>query len=154
MRLNDSTLPARKDVLVRELAEEVLIYDSTANTAHCLNRTAAFVWKHCDGQTTVKEMLTCLRKEYPLADEAVIWVAIDELRKAGLLVEPINRPANAKNLLAVRLERISPTDLPLLSKGNRQGQFQAYSKLVAAKSRPALDFDQNLARITAQFKLR
>jgi hypothetical protein len=34
---------------VRELAEETLVYDKERHKAHCLNRTAACVWKHCDG---------------------------------------------------------------------------------------------------------
>ena len=51
-------LPAarRSKFLVRELAEETIVYDEGANRAHCLNRTAALVWKNCDGRHTVRQI--------------------------------------------------------------------------------------------------
>ena len=38
---------------MRDLQEEVLIYELQRDKAHCLNRTAGFVWQHCDGRTRV-----------------------------------------------------------------------------------------------------
>jgi len=48
-----ATLPrARKDGLViKELVNETLVYDLERDEAHCLNQTAALVWK-----TTVAKM--------------------------------------------------------------------------------------------------
>jgi hypothetical protein len=43
--------------------DEVLIYDLKQHKAHCLNKTAALVWNHCDGETSVSEMATLLQKE-------------------------------------------------------------------------------------------
>ena len=40
------------ELIVRELPEETLVYDQKHDKAHCLNRAAALVWRHCDGQTT------------------------------------------------------------------------------------------------------
>ena len=53
--MNHSQVPvARKENLViQEMPEEVLVYDMDTNKAHCLNRTAAFVWKSCDGKNSV-----------------------------------------------------------------------------------------------------
>ena len=54
----------RKDgLVVKELPEEMLVYDLERHRAHCLNQTAALVWKHCDGQTSAKEIATLLKKE-------------------------------------------------------------------------------------------
>ena len=49
---NASRLPhARTDNLViRELDDETLVYDMERDEAHCLNQTAALVWKQCDGK--------------------------------------------------------------------------------------------------------
>jgi len=48
---------ARQDrLVVQELSEEVLVYDLDRHRAHCLNRTAALIWRHCDGSTSVAEM--------------------------------------------------------------------------------------------------
>ncbi len=55
--MKSSQVPiARKEGLViQEMPEEVLVYDLDTNKAHCLNQTAAFVWKSCDGRNSVAE---------------------------------------------------------------------------------------------------
>lgn len=88
---------ARKDrLVVQELADEVLVYDLSRHQAHCLNRTAALVWRHCDGHTSVAEMAALLEKEVKSpADEALVWLALDRLERAHLLREPANPPGAA-----------------------------------------------------------
>ena len=55
---------ARQDELVvEELPDETLLYDLKSHKASCLNRTAALVWSHCDGQTSVAEMATMLERQ-------------------------------------------------------------------------------------------
>ncbi|HEX8686306.1 MAG TPA: PqqD family protein, partial [Pyrinomonadaceae bacterium] len=48
----DAAVPrARAEgVVVREVAEEVLVYDLDTHRAVCLNATAAAVWRLCDGR--------------------------------------------------------------------------------------------------------
>ena len=87
----------REDGLViKELPEETLVYDLDRHRAHCLNQTAAFVFKHCDGRTSVKRMSTLLQKELKAPpgkmDETVVWLALDKLAKAHLLQERISGP--------------------------------------------------------------
>ena len=88
---------AREDrLVVQELPDEVLVYDLTRHKAHCLNRTAALIWRHCDGQTTVAEMATLLQKELKSpVDEAVVWLALERLGRARLLHERVTPPAGA-----------------------------------------------------------
>ncbi len=88
---------AREDrLVVRELPDEVLVYDLNRHKAHCLNPTAALVWRHCDGHTAVAEMAALLQKELKCpADEAVVWLALDRLGRAHLLREPANPPGVA-----------------------------------------------------------
>ena len=52
----DNTFPtARKSgLVVQEMPDELLVYDTENNKAHCLNTTAAFVWKSCDGKKTAR----------------------------------------------------------------------------------------------------
>ena len=48
---------ARLDKLsIRELPDETLVHDLTTHKTHCLNPTAALVWRHCDGRTTLAEL--------------------------------------------------------------------------------------------------
>lgn len=86
--MKSSQVPvARKEGLViQETSEEVLVYDLTSNKAHCLNQTAAFVWKSCDGNTSIPEITKLLENESGSAiPEDLIWLAIDQLNEKNLL---------------------------------------------------------------------
>jgi hypothetical protein len=88
---------ARQDqLLMREVGDELVVYDQERHRAHRLNRTAALVWRHCDGQTTVAELAELLHHEFNLpANEEVIWLALDRLEKAHLLQERLPRSTKA-----------------------------------------------------------
>ena len=87
---------ARQDELhVEELQDETLVYDLERHRARCLNRTAALVWRHCDGQTSVAEVAALLDEQSATpTDEAVVWMALDRLGRANLLNEPVTLPAD------------------------------------------------------------
>jgi coenzyme PQQ synthesis protein D (PqqD) len=87
-------LARRHGLVVQELPDEVLMYDLTQHKAHCLNQTAAFVWNHCDGETTVGEIAKLMEAEWQTAvSEDEVWLALDRLSKADLLEERIILPA-------------------------------------------------------------
>lgn len=92
--------PARQErLVVQELPDEVLIYDLDSDKAHCLNQTAAFVWKQCDGRTTLSEVRKRFEETFgATADDAIIWLALDQLEKFDLLQERITRPAGLTRL--------------------------------------------------------
>jgi hypothetical protein len=64
------------------MPDEVLVYDLNSNKAHCLNQTAAKVWKACDGRTSVAEIAAHFGKE---TNEDLVWLAIDQLNENNLL---------------------------------------------------------------------
>jgi len=82
-----------ENLVVRELANETVIYDLERHTAHCLNNTAFLVWKQCDGTRTVADIAAQLTTDLalPVPDE-LIWVALEQLSKDRLLAETIKRP--------------------------------------------------------------
>jgi hypothetical protein len=41
-----------KDVVTERLEDELVVYDTRTQTAHCLSRDAAFVWAQCDGRSS------------------------------------------------------------------------------------------------------
>ena len=87
---------ARTDgLVVHELSDEVLVYDRDRDKAHCLNQTAALVWKYCDGKTTVAEIAQRLGRDLKAGrvDEKVVWYALDQLGKDNLLDEIVTAPA-------------------------------------------------------------
>lgn len=89
---------ARKEGLViQRVEEEVLVYDQDRHKAHCLNQTAAAVWKHCDGKTTVDEISRLLEKQLGIpVEKNVLEFGLDQLEKAQLLVAPMSRASNGK----------------------------------------------------------
>lgn len=90
--MNNPQIPnARKDGLViQELSNEVLIYDLKTNKAHCLNQTAAFVWKACDGRNSIGEIINDFEKQTGgKVSEDFIWLAIDQLNEKNLLDEEL-----------------------------------------------------------------
>src|SRR6185295_1332737 len=90
---NPEALARNDELVVQDLPDEVLIYDLKSHKAHCLNTTAAFIWKHCDGQTTAHEIAKMMQQEWrtPVTEDAV-WFALNKLSKAELLQERIILP--------------------------------------------------------------
>src|SRR5215213_3048121 len=77
-------------LLTEEVADELVVYDLTTNKAHLLNRTAALVWQHCAGHTTVQQIATHLHQQVGLPeDDGLVWLALDRVQRAGLLQQPL-----------------------------------------------------------------
>lgn len=73
-------------LVVQEMPDEVLVYDLNTNKAHCLNQSAAFVWRSCDGAKSVPDIV----REFEAngkgkVTEDFVWLAIDQLNQNGLL---------------------------------------------------------------------
>src|SRR4029079_5256129 len=92
---HQAALARQKDLVVQELPDEVMVYDLKRHKAHCLNKTAAFVWQRCDGQTSVVEMAKRLGEDAGSpVDEEVVWYALEKLGKAELLEAKPELPVN------------------------------------------------------------
>lgn len=112
---------ARKaSLIVKEVDDETLVYDLETDKAHCLNSTAARVWKDCDGQTSVGEIATRLGAEANTAvDENVVWLALDQLEKFKLLDKPVDKPAvflsNMSRRQVIRALGVAAIVLPVVT---------------------------------------
>lgn len=94
--INSQVPEARKQgLVVQEMPEEVLIYDLDTNKAHCLNNTAAFVWKSCNGKNSVAEIAKMFEADSgnPVKED-LVWLAIEQLYDKNLLNADV--PANFK----------------------------------------------------------
>ncbi len=91
---------ARKDGLViKDLHGETLVYDLERDEAHCLNQTAALVWKRCDGKTTVAKMASLLQEQLDTSVNAdVVWLAIKQLQRFHLIEDDENVSAVAPSV--------------------------------------------------------
>ena len=77
-----------RDLVVQEMTDETLIYDLIANEAHCLNKTAAFVWSRCSGIASVSDIAKSIevRFGHPV-DLDFVRLAISQLNDRRLLSE-------------------------------------------------------------------
>lgn len=82
----------QEKLLVHEVGDELVIYDQERQHAHRLNRTAALLWRHCDGETSIAALAAVLARELGLpADESLVWLTLDQLDKSRLLRERMPR---------------------------------------------------------------
>ncbi len=102
---NAARLPyARTDNLViRELDDETLVYDMERDEAHCLNQTAALVWKRCDGKSTATQAARSLKKELDAPFDAdLVWLAVSQLRRFHLVEGKTESPGIARRDLVLK----------------------------------------------------
>lgn len=110
---------ARRDGIISKQADgELLIYDTHNDRAHCLNGSAAEIWKLCDGATNATGIARKLSaaieqgsvpkiktrsnarghhfaratnvhgEDTEAINQELVWIALAELRRANLLEEP------------------------------------------------------------------
>lgn len=89
----------KEKLIIQGFKDELLIYDKERHEAHCLNRTAALVWKHCDGRTSVAEISRRLGEEIEgeaAVDERLVWYALKQFKRDHLLEEKLDIPAGLR----------------------------------------------------------
>lgn len=119
MKSHVEFLPAARyeGIICKEVDGELLIYDLDRNKAHCLNSTAAFVWQHCDGQTSLRELARAVSEalETPFG-ETVIEMALTQLGRDHLLCETSKEVvADLSRRALVRRLGLSALLLPLIT---------------------------------------
>lgn len=90
-----------EDLSVRELDDELLVYDANNGKAHSLNRTAAFVFRLCDGTRNVSDLETALAAEIGLPREdaaCMVEAVLEQMGRCQLLVEPITPASQDRRL--------------------------------------------------------
>src|SRR5258706_10415842 len=97
-------LARSEEIITKRIDGELLVYNRLRDEAHCLNETAAAIWKCCDGRTTANEIAELLSKKTgSTIDEKVIWLGLDELLRKHLLIETRANPERATRGLTLSL---------------------------------------------------
>ena len=91
------------NLVIRELDDETLVFDMERDEAHCLNQTAALVWKHCDGRTTVEQAAHSLQSklEVPVGAD-VVWLAVKQLQHFHLVESTAKAPSVSRRNLVLK----------------------------------------------------
>lgn len=115
------TLPlARtKEIVTKEIDGELLIYDCARDEAHCLNSSAAAIWKSCDGRTDIPEMAQFVSRAAGMpVDEIVIHSALRQLSARALLAKGSDfrsRPLDISRRSLARKLGVAVALLPLIT---------------------------------------
>jgi hypothetical protein len=81
-------------LVIDDLPDEVLVYDLERHQAHCLNHTAALVWRACDGNLAPAQIAGKLTAELDAEfSEELVLLALRQLEKIHLLEERVALPA-------------------------------------------------------------
>jgi hypothetical protein len=79
----------RKDLTIRDLGSEMILYDPKSETFHILNDTARSIWMMIDGQREPEEICRDFVRLYPKEDPARLdqdlHKTLDELSHKGLI---------------------------------------------------------------------
>jgi len=86
--MNNSQFPIARTngLVVQDVPDEVLVFDLESKKAHCLNQTAAMVWKACDGKSSVSDIARNIATQTgSKVSDDLVWLAIDQLNENDLL---------------------------------------------------------------------
>lgn len=116
-----------ENLVIRELDDETLVYDMERNEAHCLNRTAALVWQHCDGAMTASQAARALQSKLNVpVDTDLIWLAIKQLERFHLVESSLKSPAVSRRKLILKYAPVALA-LPVILSINAPVAAQAGS---------------------------
>jgi len=92
-----------ENLVVREVDDETLVYDIERDEAHCLNQTAALIWKRCDGKTTATQAARALGKELDTTVDAdLVWLAVRQLQRFHLVGAAGESPSVSRRELVLK----------------------------------------------------
>ena len=107
----------RDDLLVEDIVDEILIYDLRSEQAHCLNGTAAAVWRACNGHTDISGLAAATSAAIGASyDEHLVLLALEQLSERDLLDGPrvVASPGLSRRELMERVA-LSVLLLPLIT---------------------------------------
>src|ERR1700694_2420421 len=91
------------NLVIRELDDETLVYDTERDEAHCLNQTAALVWAQCDGKTTAAQAAHSLEGKLDASvDTDLVWLAVKQLERFHLGESSAKAPSVSRRALVLK----------------------------------------------------
>lgn len=90
-------------LVCEDVSEECVIYDAREKKAHHLNSTLTWIWRRCDGNTTIESLADSFEQEFDVTDGLPVLVTgLEQLEARDLLDNPVDF-----NLLAAEQVAIS-----------------------------------------------
>jgi hypothetical protein len=82
----------RKDQLICEdVSEECVIYDGRQTKAHHLNSTLTWIWRRCDGNTSIESLASAFEQQFNVTNGfPVVLTGLQQLDARDLLEKPLD----------------------------------------------------------------
>ena len=101
---NKLPLLRTENLVVKELPNEILIYDLENNKAYCLNETARLIMNECNGVNSVDDSIISLnRKLNTKLDEEMIWMVINQFQEFNLIEKGYEIPVQTTKVSRRRI---------------------------------------------------
>jgi len=85
----------RDELTIREVGQELVVYDDRHRRAHRLNKAAASILRASDGTRTVDEIALLLSNDAdPKERTELVWMTLQDLSQADLLTAAITPPGD------------------------------------------------------------
>ena len=80
-KLNELRLTRRTGVQSRLVEGELIILDRDRDLIHQLNKTATFIWEHCDGKQSAAEIANAVCENFEVDESTAIKEVIEMLER-------------------------------------------------------------------------
>ena len=80
-KLNEWRLRRRTAVQSRLVEGELIILDRNRDLIHQFNKTATFIWEHCDGQQSAAEIANAVCESFEIDESTAIKEVIETLER-------------------------------------------------------------------------
>lgn len=113
---NDIRPTRVSEVIEQPVDDDIVVYGLSNDDVHLLNATSAAVWRRCDGESTVDEITASVAEELgaPVGTD-VVWAALAELDRAGLLVDHIEAPTRLSRRQLMKRLAIAAVAVPVVT---------------------------------------
>lgn len=91
-RLQNECPAVRKDqLLCEDLSEECVIYDGRQTKAHHFNSTLTWIWRRCDGNTSIESLASDFEQQFNVTNGLpVVLTGLQQLDARDLLQSPLD----------------------------------------------------------------
>lgn len=104
----------REELTIREVGQELVVYDARHRCAHRLNKAAAPILQASDGTRTVDELALLVSDDLGVKEKTeLVWVTLQDLSRADLLRAAIAPPRNLDRTRRNLLQKAAVMSLTL-----------------------------------------
>jgi PqqD family protein of HPr-rel-A system len=88
--LNSTKIPLKKaKIVLKDIGDEAILYNSETKAIHILNKTSAMIWEYCDGKHSLEMIEKQIRDKFQVSSaqdvKNDIRQTLNQLSELGLI---------------------------------------------------------------------